>query len=208
MTEPRWLQWAKELQSIAQAGLAYPSGNHFDAERYARVREIAAEIIASAGHVEKDIILELFRRESGYATPKVDVRGVVFRGGEILLVKEREDGRWTLPGGWADVNQTPREVVAREVKEESGYEVEPVKLLAVYDRSKQGHQPAYPFHVYKLFIGCEITGGAAAESAETSEVSFFAEDNLPELSASRVTERQIRRMFEYSRLPALAADFD
>ena len=205
--EPEWLRWAKELQAIAQIGLAYPSGSHFDRERYERVREIAAEM-ASGGGMDKASLLRLFEREEGYATPKVDVRGVVFRGDTILLVREVADGRWTLPGGWADVNESPKESVAREVREESGYETRPVKLLAVYDRSKHGHAPAFPYHVYKLFILCELTGGEARASRETSGVGFYGEDDLPELSVSRVTAAQIRRLFEHRRHPEWPTDLD
>ena len=133
---------------------------------------------------------------------------MVFRDDKVLLVREVADGCWTLPGGWADVNESPSESVVREVREESGYETRPVKLLAVYDRSKQGHVPAFPFHVYKLFILCELIGGEAATSFETSGVGFFAEEELPELSLSRVTPEQIRRLFEHWRHPEWATDFD
>lgn len=208
--EPQRLKWAKELQAIAQIGLTYSAESHFDVERYRRIREISAEMVAAsaAGAVTKETLLALFQSEEGYATPKVDVRGVVFRDSKILLVKETEDGRWTLPGGWADVNESPRESVEREVREESGYEVRAVKLLAVYDRSKHDHTPAFFFHVYKLFVLCELIGGEAAASAETSAAEFFGEDELPPLSVSRVTGRQIRRLFEHFRHPEWAADFD
>lgn len=206
--EPQWLRWAKELQAIAQIGLTYSSADHFDVERYARIREIAAEIMSFCGEMEKGMLLELFQQEDGYATPKVDIRGAVFRDDKVLLVREVADGCWTLPGGWADVNESPSESVVREVREESGYETRPVKLLAVYDRSKQGHVPAFPFHVYKLFILCELIGGEAATSFETSGVGFFAEEELPELSLSRVTPEQIRRLFEHWRHPEWATDFD
>jgi ADP-ribose pyrophosphatase YjhB (NUDIX family) len=205
---PDWLRWGKELQAIAQIGLTYSSDSHFDAERYARIREIAAEILSSGGGVGADVLLELFRKETGYATPKIDVRGVVFLEGRILLVREIADGCWTLPGGWADVNQSPSESVVREVREESGYETRARKLLSVYDRDKQGHMPPFPFHVYKLFILCEVVGGRATTSAETSEVAFFAEDELPELSLSRVTPGEIRRAFEHGRNPEWPADLD
>jgi ADP-ribose pyrophosphatase YjhB (NUDIX family) len=208
MTEPNWLVWAKNLQAIAQNGLAYADGNHFDIERYHQIREIATEMMALRGNIEKSVLLEIFKRENGYATPKVDVRGVVFRDGQILLVKEISDGKWTLPGGWADVNETPKEVVVREVKEESGYDVAPVKLLAVYDRSKHQNEPMFPFHVYKLFILCDLLGGNPAISNETSEVGFFDKNLLPELSVSRVTKNQIKRMFEHFRNSDLATDFD
>ena len=153
-------------------------------------------------------IVSLFARESGYATPKVDVRGVVFRDDGILLVKEREDGGWTLPGGWADVNESPREAVEREVVEESGYRVRATKLLAVLDRSKHPHVPPFPFHIYKLFILCDLIGGDAAASMETEEVGFFPENGTPELSISRTTPSQVARLFEHHRQPGLATDFD
>jgi ADP-ribose pyrophosphatase YjhB (NUDIX family) len=206
--EPEWLRWARELQAIAQIGLTYATENHFDRERYGRVREIAAEIMAAGGRVEPGAVLDLTSREAGYATPKVDVRGVVFREDRILLVREVADGRWTLPGGWADVNESPGESVVREVREESGFVTRPVKLLAVYDRSKHGHTPLFPFHVYKLFVLCAITGGHPATSRETSEVGFFAEDALPELSPSRVTPAQLRRLFEHHRHPEWPPDLD
>ncbi len=206
--DPQWLRWAKELQAIAQIGLAYSSTSHFDVERYTRIREIAVEIMSLWGEVEKGTLLELFQQEKGYATPKVDIRGVVFRDDQVLLVREVADGCWTLPGGWADVNESPSESVVREVREESGYETQPVKLLAVYDRSKQGHVPAFPFHVYKLFILCELIAGEAATSFETSGVGFFTEEELPELSLSRVTPEQIRRLFEHWRHPEWTTDFD
>lgn len=205
---PEWLLWAKELQAIAQIGLAYPSGSHFDRERYERVREIAAQMMAAGGGMDKTTLLGLFEREEGYATPKVDVRGVVFRGDKVLLVREAADGGWTLPGGWADVNESPKESVVRELREESGYETRPVKLLAVYDRSRHGHLPAFPYHVYKLFILCELTGGEARVSRETSGVGFYGEDDLPELSVSRVTAAQIRRFFEHRRHPEWPTDLD
>jgi ADP-ribose pyrophosphatase YjhB (NUDIX family) len=208
LMEPTWLRWAKELQAIAQIGLAYPTGNHFDRERYERIREIAAEMMAAGGGMDKESLLGLFEREEGYATPKVDVRGVVFREDKILLVREVADGGWTLPGGWADVNESPKESVVREVREESGYEARPMKLLAVYDRSKHGHAPAFPYHVYKLFILCELTGGVARASVETNGVGFHGEDDLPELSVSRVTASQIRRFFEHRRHPEWPTEFD
>ena len=153
-------------------------------------------------------ITDLFSREVGYATPKDDVRGVVFRDNTILLVKERADGLWTLPGGWADVNESPSEAVVREVYEESGYRTRAAKLLAVFDRSKHCNIPPLPFHIYKLFILCELLGGDAATSNETDEVAFFPEEDLPELSLFRTTPVQVARLFEHLRCPGLPSDFD
>ena len=204
--EPKWLEWTQKLQAIAQNGLTF-SENVFDIERYKALRAIAAEIMATYSNVEHRFILDLFAQEVGYATPKVDVRGVIFREHKILLVKEREDGCWTLPGGWADVGDSPSEVAVREVYEESGYQTRAVKLLAVYDRNRQGHPP-HPDYVYKLFFLCELVGGSPSPSIETEEVEFFAEDAIPELSLGRVTPAQMTRLFQHHRLPDLPTDFD
>jgi ADP-ribose pyrophosphatase YjhB (NUDIX family) len=203
---PDWLEWAQRLQAIAQNGLTF-SRDHFDIERYEALREIAAEILAAHSDVDVNLIRDLFAGHVGYATPKVDVRGVVFRDDAILLVKERSDGCWTLPGGWADVGDSPAEAVVREIAEESGYLTRAVKLLALYDRNKHGHPPI-PDHAYKVFFLCEIIGGAPAESTETNGVGFFAEDELPSLSLTRVVPAQIARLFAHYRNPDLPADFD
>jgi ADP-ribose pyrophosphatase YjhB (NUDIX family) len=203
-----WIEWAKELQAISQTGLHYATGQ-FERERYQRINEISAEILATHSNISVEQFLEFNAVEFGYATPKVDVRGVIFQDSKILLVRETADnGRWTLPGGWADVNETPADSVIREVFEESGFETKVIKLLAVYDREKQQHQPAYPYHVYKLFFHCEIIGGAATVSNETSEVDFFDQQEIPELSHSRVTRKQIAKFFKYYYHPDLATEFD
>jgi len=205
--DPVWLKWAKELAAISQNGLTF-SENAYDIERYEAVRRIAAEMMSTQSNLDTETLLGIFAKEGGYATPKVDVRGVVFRNGKILLVKEKIDGGWTLPGGWADPCQSPSECVVRETREESGYETEARKLLAVYDRSKHPHEPPVPFHIYKMFFLCEITGGSAQTSHETTAVDFFAEDRIPELSISRTLPFQIARMFEHYRNPNLPTDFD
>lgn len=208
--EPKWLTWARELQAISQIGLTYTK-DPYDKERFERLRQMAAEIMAEHSSTDMRRIEELFAAQSGYATPKVDVRGAVFdASGRILMVREALDGdRWTLPGGWADVNQSPAECVAREVREESGFEVRVVKLAATWDRERQGHTPPIPFHIWKLFFVCEIVGGEATTSLETTGVAFFAEDALPsDLSLGRVLPRQLRRMFAHAREPALPAEFD
>ncbi|MHC5725044.1 MAG: NUDIX hydrolase [Nostoc sp.] len=204
--ENKWLEWAQKLQAIAQNGLTYSEGV-FDIERYKQLQAIATEIMATYSKVEHTYVLDLFSREVGYATPKVDVRGAIFRDDTILLVKEISDGCWTLPGGWADVGESPSEVVVKEVYEESGYQARAIKLLAVYDRDKQGHPP-FPFYVYKLFFKCEIIGGSPSSSIETEEVGFFPEDALPELSLGRVTAAEITRLFQHYRQPDLPTDFD
>ncbi len=205
--EPKWLDWAKRLQAIAQNGLTFAEG-HFDIDRYEQVQQIAAEILADKTDANLEDVLDLFVREKDYATPKVDVRGAAFRDGRILLVKETSDGLWALPGGWADVGESPSESVEREVWEESGFRVKANRLAAVYDRSKHPHKPLMHYHVYKLFFICEITGGEPTTSSETEQVEFFGQDDLPELSITKTLPEQIAKMFEYCRRPELPVDFD
>ncbi|MFL6353303.1 MAG: NUDIX hydrolase [Bryobacteraceae bacterium] len=207
MESSQWLEWAQRLQAIAQTGLAY-SKDMFDTERYAAIRSVAAQMMASGcGTADPCSFLEMFKRDAGYATPKVDVRAAAFHAGRVLLVRESEDGRWTLPGGWADVGEAPSLAAVREVKEESGYQVVATKLAAVYDRNQHGH-PAIPFHAYKLFFICSITGGAASNSFETDAVDFFEEDRIPPLSTTRVTATQIEHMFGHYRHMDWPTSFD
>jgi ADP-ribose pyrophosphatase YjhB (NUDIX family) len=192
--EPKWIEWARELQAIAQTGLHF-SESEYDRERYRKILEISTEIFSSYSGESPALIRGLFENQTGYATPKVDVRGVVFNEDKMLFVKELVDGLWTLPGGWADVNDSPSEAVEREIVEESGFQVKADRMLAVFDRAKHPHQPPFPFHVYKLFILCRLEGGAARNSAETTEVAFFGKDEIPALSLSRVTREQIQFCF-------------
>ena len=193
--EPKWVGWARELQAIAQTGLHF-SESEYDLERYRKILELSTEIFAHHTGESSELIRGLFANQSGYATPKVDVRGVVFRDDKLLLVQERSDGLWTLPGGWADVNDSPSGAVEREILEESGFETKAAKMLAVFDRSKHGHEPPFPFHVYKLFILCRLEGGAAKVTMETTAVDFFSQGKIPPLSLSRVTGEQIQFCFE------------
>ena len=203
----RRLDWVTRLQAIAQNGLTF-ARDAYDIERYQAVREVAAEMLAAKAGVDLGVVRNLLSLDSGYATPKVDVRGVVFRDDKLLMVRERSDGGWTLPGGWADVCESPAENVVREVFEESGFQTRAVKVLAIFDRSKHPHEPAFPYHVYKIFILCDALGGTETPSSETDAVGFFGEVELPELSVSRVTSWQIHRMFEHHRAPHLPTDFD
>jgi ADP-ribose pyrophosphatase YjhB (NUDIX family) len=207
--EPRWVLWAREMQALAQTGLAF-TRDQFDRERYSQLLGLAAQIMAEYSGMPVSDIEVLFKHQSGYATPKLGVRAAVFSGDRILLVREiADDHRWTLPGGWADVNEAPAEAVAREVQEEAGVEVRPYKLAAVWDRGRHPHGTAEPFHVWRLFFLCEIIGGEPSCGPETSEVAFFAEHELPvELSTRRVLRPQIERMFEHMRRPELLTDFD
>jgi ADP-ribose pyrophosphatase YjhB (NUDIX family) len=206
MDEPQWLLWARELHAIAQTGLTF-SHDNYDLERYQRLRAIAVEMLAVGSNTSLERVQGLFDQDLGYPTPKVDVRGAVFRGDRILMVREISDGRWTLPGGWADVNQSPRECVEREIREESGYEARAVKLAAVYDRRLR-NPTAHPYSIYKLFFICELTGGVATPSIETSAVEFFPHDQLPELSLGRTSAMQVERMVEHWKQPQLPTDFD
>lgn len=204
--DPKWIAWARRLQAIAQTGLTF-SKEPYDIERYEEVRAIAAEIAAGGSGADLRMVRELFAHDAGYTTPKVDVRAAIFRDDAILLVRERSDGLWTLPGGWADPGDSPARAAEREVLEESGYQARAVKLLAACDRDRHGHPPI-PFAVYKLFFLCEPTGGAATATSETDAVGFFREAEIPDLSLTRVTPAQIGRLFEHARNPAWPTDFD
>jgi ADP-ribose pyrophosphatase YjhB (NUDIX family) len=207
MSNPQWLDWARRLQAIAQSGLTYCK-DKFDIQRYHQIRDIASEMMTSGAALPNNApITELFAQQSGYATPKVDVRVAAFRDGRILLVRELDDGGWTLPGGWADVGEPPSVSAAREVREESGYEVRITKLAAIFDRNLHGHPP-YAFHTYKLFFLADLAGGAPQDSHETADAQFFAEDQLPPLSLTRVTPVQIAHLFEHFRRPELPTTFD
>jgi len=178
--EPLWLPIARELRAIAQTGLTF-SADGFDRRRYERLRELAALLLA---------------------------QGSAAVGGRVLMVREISDGKWTLPGGWADVNQSAAECVVREIAEESGFTAQARKLAAVYDYQKSGHPPRQIDSIYKMFFICEIAGGGPRASDETSEVAFFPREDLPPLSLGRTTAAQIERMFQHHDRPDLATDFD
>jgi len=204
--ESRWLEWVRRLQAIAQNGLTF-SKDPFDRERYEQVQSVAAEILAFSPEIDPAFIQQLLHKEQGYATPKMDVRGAVFREHQMLFVQEKSDGLWTLPGGWADVGESPAEAVVREIREESGFVTRVAKLVALYDRNKHAHPPML-FHVYKAFFLCDIVGGSAAASLETSEVGFFGQEALPPLSTERVTLPQVERLFVHHTNRALPTEFD
>jgi ADP-ribose pyrophosphatase YjhB (NUDIX family) len=209
MPDPDWLIWAREIQAIAQTGLTF-SKDPYDRDRFAALRHLSARIMADHTGADLQRIERLFEVETGYATPKVGVRGAVFdASGRILMVRETVDeNRWTLPGGWADVNQTPAQSVVREVFEESGYHVRAVKLAAVWDRSKHAHPPT-PFSVVRMFFVCTLEGGSPKTSLETSEVGWFSEADVPtDLSLRRTLPHHISRMFAHRRDPGLATEFD
>jgi ADP-ribose pyrophosphatase YjhB (NUDIX family) len=205
--DPQWLSMAQELRAIAQTGLTFTT-DRFDRRRYERIRELAAAMVARGSGGDYDTILGILLADKGYATPKVDVRGAAFVDGRVLLVREISDGKWTLPGGWADINQTAAECVVREIAEESGFVAKALKLAAVHDYQRSNRPSRHLDSIYKMFFICEIVGGAARTSDETSEVAFFARDALPPLSQGRTTAAQIERMFQHAEHPELAADFD
>ncbi|MBH9964891.1 NUDIX hydrolase [Bacillus sp. V3] len=204
--EPKWLEWAKQLQAISQAGLTY-SKDVYDLERFEMIREMSVEMMAQNTEMDETLIRDLFAGETGYATPKVDIRAVVFKENKLLMVRETTDGDWSLPGGWGDIGLSPGEVAVKEVKEEAGFDVKAVKLLGVLDKKCHPHPPS-PYHVYKLFILCDIIGGKPEEGIETSAVGFFAEDELPPLSVARNTESQIKMMFRHLYHPGEDVFFD
>ena len=204
--EPSWLSVGRELRSMAQIGLTF-CRDPFDRQRYERIQELAAAVIAMGAGRADPGLLDYMRHDTGYATPKVDVRAAAIVEGRILLVREASDGSWALPGGWADVNDSPAEAAMREVLEESGFEARAVKLAAVYDFRKR-NRPHHLDSIYKLFFICELTGGKATPSIETTEAAFFAPDELPPLSIGRTTAEQIHRMFQHAANPTLATDFD
>jgi len=192
----QWLNIAKEIQSIAQAGLTF-CDNKYDIERYKQLRELSVKIMHEFTEDSMEKIYHLFAEEEGYQTPKVDIRGVVFRNGKILMIQETIDGLWSLPGGWADVNYSPFEIAAKEIREEAGLDVIPLKLLAVFDKMKNPEHLPDKYHVYKMFILCKDSGQEAKTGMETLNVDWFLRNNIPPLSLPRVTSSQIKIMFEY-----------
>lgn len=195
----QWLKWISAIQAIAQSGLAY-SDNPFDRERYVQLMELVSEMAAACSNTALEEINSLFSIEKGYATPKIDVRAFILEKDKVLLAKERSDGLWTLPGGWADVNDTPSGAVIRETKEETGYEVAVTKLLAFWDKLKHEHPPRWP-HVYKCFFHCKILSGEAQSNLEIAEVDFFDINHLPPLSVHRVTAKQLERLHQLALFP-------
>jgi len=190
----QWLKIARELQSIAQAGLTYTQ-NKYDLERYEQIKQLSKNIVDEYSGLAMEKIDQIFELEEGYLTPKVDVRGVIFREDKVLLVKETIDGKWALPGGWADVGYTASEVVEKEVQEEAGLKVKVKRLMAVLDKKCHPHPPDL-YYVYKMFFLCDQIGGQLKRGMETSDVGYFGIDELPELSTGRNTKGQIEMVFE------------
>jgi ADP-ribose pyrophosphatase YjhB (NUDIX family) len=203
---PRFLEWAREIQALAQTGFHYAQDD-YQRDRCKRLMHIAAEMISQNSGVDGLQLEEAFTRQIGYATPKIDVRAAVFRDQKILMVRERADGRWTMPGGWADVGDTPSEAAEREAWEEAGFHVRALKVVGVYDANRTN--PLEVFHAFKIVFLCDIVNGEARPSLETSEVGFWSEDEMPDVfSGGRTTPRQVRDAFNALRNPDCPTVFD
>jgi ADP-ribose pyrophosphatase YjhB (NUDIX family) len=209
---PRWLEWAREIQALAQTGYHY-ANNDYQRQRYDRLMEIAAEIINGHSTLQPEPLAQVFHAQTGYATPRVDVRAAVFQVGveqsihKLLLVRERSDGGWTLPGGWADVGDVPSLAAEREVCEEAGFHVKARRVVGVYDANRV--LPLELFHAYKIVFLCDLIGGEATPSNETSEVGFFGLDELPQpLSGERTRLQQIHDAFAMLINPNMPTVFD
>ena len=203
---PKWLKWARELQSLSQTGLTFAQ-NPYEIERNERLAQIASEILEMHTGLDREELFDDFTKQPGYATPKIDVRGAVLHNGQILLVKERSDQKWCMPGGWVDVGEAPARAVAREVQEESGFEVEVKKVIAVLDANRSG-RPLSLYHAFKIIFQCEITGGQASESYETGGVDFFDFEHVPELSENRTNQHHLKEVQAHRDNPNRPTAFD
>lgn len=200
------LEWAREIQALAQTGHHYAQ-DQYQKDRCSRLMEIAAEMMASHCDMEPPALIRTFQAQVGYATPKIDVRAAVFRENRLLLVRERIDGGWTMPGGWADVGDIPSEAAERETWEESGFRVRTRRLAGVYDANRA--QPLELFHAFKIVFLCDIVDGRERPSSETSDVAFFAADEIPKnLSGERTAPRHIKDAFALLSEPERPAVFD
>lgn len=204
-TNEKWLQWAVELQSLAQAGLFYCK-DQYELERYARIREIAAEMVSCQSEIPLEKVKDLFCSDVGYQTPKIDTRAAIFKEGKILLVHET-NGTWALPGGWVDVNVSVEENTIKEVKEEAGLDVIVKRIIAVQDREKH-NLPIYAYKVCKIFMQCEVVGGAFVSNIETTGFDYFGIDELPCLAEEKNNREQIEMCFEAMGAETWEALFD
>lgn len=204
--QSKWSKWATEIQSIAQAGLEY-SKDKYDIERFHQLLDLSAEIVSEYTQVENKIVKEIFDKEDGYLTPKVDVRAAIIKDNKILLVKESIDGCYSMPGGWADVNLSVSENIIKESREEAGAEVIPKKVIAILDRNKH-NTPAHVFSIYKVFVLCELKNVSFQENTETEEYDFYDLNNLPILSEGRNTKEQIEMCFRAYENQNLETIFD
>lgn len=203
---PQWLKWAREIQSLSQTGLAF-AVTDYEKNRYTRLTELAAEITDSFTNLTSEKIAPVFMNQPGYATPKIDVRSAVIKEGEILLVQEKTDEHWAMPGGWADVGDFPASVAERETEEESGYLVEAKKVVGVFDANRSG-RPMEFFHAFKIIFLCDLIGGEPKTSNETIDVGFFSFENLPPLSQNRTNDRYLNEIKLHLEDPKRATCFD
>ncbi|MGJ8524633.1 DNA mismatch repair protein MutT [Halomonadaceae bacterium LMG 33818] len=200
-----WVDFARRLQAIAQTGQTYTE-NHFELERYETLEKMAHEMFAALADTPVERVENLFIPDKGYATPKVDVRGAVFRDNKVLLVREKRDGCWTLPGGWADVAEAPGIGAIREIEEEAGFKATDPKLALLRDRNLHPYKHQSPAHIYKLFYLCEEVPGQEGYPAdafkannETDGADFFSVDDLPPLSTPRTLEKDIIHLLAFAR---------
>jgi ADP-ribose pyrophosphatase YjhB (NUDIX family) len=189
-----WLECSKKLEAIAKTGIFY-SSNPYEKERFEQIASICNELISHYADLNPSKVEKFFNAENGYITPKVDIRSVVFKDNQILMVKEKSDGKWTIPGGWADIGYSPYEIAVKETFEEAGLIVEPLRVLAIMDKKCHPHPPS-PFYSYKIFIQCKIKGGNLQAGIETLDANFFSENEFPELSDERLTLDQLKLIFE------------
>ena len=202
----KWLEWAARLQSIAQAGLTFGE-NRYDLDRYQQIRTLSVEILHEYSGINHKKIRDLFASETGYQTPKVDIRASVFKDNKILMVREKIDGAWSLPGGWADVNSSVSESAIRECFEEAGARVKPKRVIAIHQADRHYDFP-YTHTIYKIFVECELIESNFSENTETLAAGFFPVDSLPPLSAERNTREQIELCFEAKKNLVFEANFD
>lgn len=193
--QPKWLSWAKILQSIAQTGIEF-TDNPYDRERYEAIRALSIEILHEYTEIDNSKLASLFANESGYQTPKIDVRAAIFNSdNEILMIREKIDNKWALPGGWADIELSLSENIIKESFEEAGAEIRPRRILSVLDRNKHV-KDNFPYSAYKIFVECDLIKNEFKQNTETLECGFFNFENLPELSQGRNTEKQIEICFK------------
>jgi ADP-ribose pyrophosphatase YjhB (NUDIX family) len=204
--DKKWLQWATQLQSISQAGLTF-SADRYDLDRYEQIRNIAIEIVHEYTDIDNEKVRELFASETGYQTPKVDIRASVIKDNKILMVKEKADGNWSLPGGWADVNSSVGESAVRECLEEAGAIVKTKRIIAIHLANKHNN-PLFPYTIYKIFVECELVDFSFKENTETFEAGFFDAEKLPDISLHRNTPAQIEMCFEAKKNKVFETIFD
>lgn len=204
--ETKWLNWAKKLQAIAQTGLEY-SKDKFDIERFEQIRALSIEIMNEYTDIDHSKIRTLFANESGYQTPKIDIRAAIFKDDKILMVREQLDDKWSLPGGWADIDLSIYENIVKESMEEAGAIVIPKRIIAALDRNKH-FDDVFPYSVYKIFVECDYVEGNYIDNIETSESAFFTRNSLPELSVGRNTKSQIEMCFDARKANVFEAIFD